>query len=356
MGANGRGLSPAVFSTAVVAASIALAALAAPAAADAPPCPASYQALPAAAKTGEYTCTCAPDAPSGSVWGSGVYTTDSSICTAAAHAGAILKAAGGAVTIKPAPGCGQYKGTTGNGIRSNDWGAYDASFFFPAKGDGACYEAPKGTCPENYKAVPAEAKAGEFSCTCPGGSAARSVWGSGIYTTDSSICTAAAHAGLISLAEGGPVAVKAAAGCSHYKGTTANGVTTGDWGAYEASFWFPKAGGGACYVPAEGACPRAYNQVPGDKRSPAFTCTCTPDLVTGSVWGSGVYTTDSSICAAAAHAGVIPAGTGGAVTVKPAAGCGKYVGTTANGITTGSWGSYEASFFFPDKGDGACAK
>ncbi len=74
----------------------------------------------------------------------------------------------------------------------------------------------------------------------------------------------------------------------------------------------------------------------------------------GSVYGSGVYTADSALCAAAQHAGAIPAA-GGTVKINKAAGCPKYTGTVANGMTTTSWGSYPASFFFVGHGDGKCA-
>jgi hypothetical protein len=64
------------------------------------------------------------------------------------------------------------------------------------------------------------------------------------------------------------------------------------------------------------ACPASYGDVPDAQRASALTCSCAPEAVRGSVWGSGVYTTDSSICAAARHAGVLAAGAGGEVTVQ----------------------------------------
>lgn len=62
----------------------------------------------------------------------------------------------------------------------------------------------------------------------------------------------------------------------------------------------------------------------------------------GSVWGSGPYTADSCICRAARHAGVIGE-KGGAFKVKKEAGRDSYEGTTENGITTASYGSYDTS-------------
>ena len=43
-----------------------------------------------------------------------------------------------------------------------------------------------------------------FSFACPAGGAAGRIWGTDIYTDDSSICTAAVHAGVITLAGAGP--------------------------------------------------------------------------------------------------------------------------------------------------------
>lgn len=64
----------------------------------------------------------------GSVWGSGPYTTDSSICRAAIHGGAIKDTEGGGVTVKLRPGQGSYSATVANGVASGSWGAYDSGF------------------------------------------------------------------------------------------------------------------------------------------------------------------------------------------------------------------------------------
>lgn len=56
-----------------------------------------------------------------SVAGSGVYTDASSICAAATHAGAIDAQRGGVVMIQILPGQRDYRGSTQNFIRSNDY-------------------------------------------------------------------------------------------------------------------------------------------------------------------------------------------------------------------------------------------
>ncbi len=62
------------------------------------------------------------------------------------------------------------------------------------------------------------------------------VWGTDIYTDDSSVCTAAIHAGLIDNAEGGIVVVHAAPGQTEYVGSTSHGVTTLPYGEWAGSF------------------------------------------------------------------------------------------------------------------------
>ena len=62
------------------------------------------------------------------VWGPDVYTDNSSVCSAALHAGAIVYENGGIVTIQPLPGQASYTGSTRNGITSATLGAYPGSF------------------------------------------------------------------------------------------------------------------------------------------------------------------------------------------------------------------------------------
>ncbi len=56
-----------------------------------------------------------------------------------------------------------------------------------------------------------------LACACPAGFASGSVWGSGPYTADSDVCTAALHAGVIG-PEGGKVMALAAEGLETYTG------------------------------------------------------------------------------------------------------------------------------------------
>ena len=67
---------------------------------------------------------------SGRIWGTDLYTDDSSICTAAVHAGLITAASGGVVTIEIRPGAGAYNATARNGVASRAYGGWAGSFIF----------------------------------------------------------------------------------------------------------------------------------------------------------------------------------------------------------------------------------
>lgn len=66
----------------------------------------------------------------------------------------------------------------------------------------------------------------------------------------------------------------------------------------------------------------------------------------GYVWGGTdeLYTDDSSLAKAVVHAGVIPAGSTGIVTVRIAPGQKAYPGSTRNGVTSRAWGQHEGSY------------
>src|SRR5215510_12588459 len=66
------------------------------------------------------------------------------------------------------------------------------------------------------------------SVRCPPGGKLEGAWGTDFYTDDSSICTAAVHAGLISTEAGGVVMIEMRPDAGYYRGTHRNGVITSD--------------------------------------------------------------------------------------------------------------------------------
>jgi hypothetical protein len=64
----------------------------------------------------------------------------------------------------------------------------------------------------------------------------------------------------------------------------------------------------------------------------------------GAVWGTTVYTDDSALALACIHAGFITVGVTKIVTVQLLEGRSSYTGSTQNGVTTNSYGSWLYSY------------
>jgi len=199
-----------------------------------------------------FTFRCPPNGIARSVWGSGPYTDDSSVCTAAVHAGLIRRGPGGRVTVEIVAGQGRYKASERNGIRTSSYGSYPGSFVFPAAPPaaaavaGAAKARPASGSPGGSRSIRANwatnpsahrGRNGErFVYLCPPRGRRGSLWGSNPYTSDSSVCTAAVHAGVITFKGGGRVEIEMAPGRSRYAGSRRHGVNAGAWAAYPSSF------------------------------------------------------------------------------------------------------------------------
>lgn len=66
--------------------------------------------------------------PGGAVWGSDVYTTDSTLSTVALHAGVLKPGETGVVQVTILPGQNAYEGSTRNGVTTMPYGPYPSSF------------------------------------------------------------------------------------------------------------------------------------------------------------------------------------------------------------------------------------
>ncbi len=185
------------------------------------PCPANGSGL-----NGQLRCSCSANAATAPVWGTGVYTSDSDICTAARHAGAI-GSGGGEVLVTSGGRQEHYSASTQNGISTSEWGAWDSSFTVSP------VVASVSTCSTMPSGVDVH------DCTCPAGPYTGTAWGSDPYTNDSNICVAAMHSGIIG-DQGGSVRVLAVPGLDSYRGSEWNGVTTSDYGTWGASITFDR--------------------------------------------------------------------------------------------------------------------
>jgi hypothetical protein len=191
-------------------------------------------------KEGEtLTLACAPGGTAHSVWGSDIYTADSSICTAGVHSGLISFQQGGVVTIELRPGRSIYGCSERNGVTTSPFGSYPHSFVFKTPNTAAVVRAADDQTPVlwNTSASMVSFEAGKtYKVQCPSGGKESAVWGTDIYTLDSSICNAAVHAGKLKLESGGSVTIELRPGESSYKGSKRNGIETNDFGQYGQSF------------------------------------------------------------------------------------------------------------------------
>lgn len=185
----------------------------------------------------------------------------------------------------------------------------------------------------------------QINYDCPAGGTASSIWGVEVYTDDSSVCTAAVHVGLLTFEDGGTVLVEITAGQDSYQSGVANEIESRSYSTWGGSFIFPMAppGSGTFGESTESWGETAKNAELGD----VIEVDCVGGGTVSGLWGTGSYTTDSSICTAGVHAGIITQEEGGKVTatvVEGAEGPDGYVGSEANGVKSSSWASYPLSF------------
>ncbi|MEH2407754.1 LCCL domain-containing protein [Nostoc sp.] len=186
----------------------------------------------------DFAFICPPNGYIYNVWGTDVYTDDSSICNAAVHAGLITTRNGGQVTIRILPGAGSYNGTTRNGVNSLNYGSWGGSFIFlgSTRSPGSLQNIQLGW---NGTASNLRGQLNQdFIFICPPNGYIYNVWGTDVYTDDSSICNAAVHAGLITTRNGGQVTIRIRPGAGSYNGTTRNGVNSLNYGSWGGSFIF----------------------------------------------------------------------------------------------------------------------
>jgi hypothetical protein len=171
----------------------------------------------------------------GSVWGTDVYTTDSDLGMAAVHAGVLKAGQKGIVKVTILGKRDRFDGSTRHGITSAGWDSWPVGFQVervPRFGLRltARVLADPGTLTAYRSSV---GRPLYFEVT---GSDAGIVYGTGVYTDDSQLATAAVHAGVLAVGKKGVVKVTMLPGQGAYKGSTKNGVVSQSWGAYSSSY------------------------------------------------------------------------------------------------------------------------
>jgi ABC-type amino acid transport substrate-binding protein len=121
-------------------------------------------------------------------------------------------------------------------------------------------------------ALPFDERVGErFDYSCPPDGTAWPIDGTDIYTSISSVCTAAVHVGLITLINGGDVTIEMRPGQDSYTASRRNGVNSDSHGPWQASFVLVDEG--IALTPAPASTPEP---TPVATASPAATATPTP--------------------------------------------------------------------------------
>lgn len=183
----------------------------------------------------------------GAVFGTDLYASDSSICAAALHAGAVSEV-GGKATLQIMPGTVTYRGEDRHGVSSLDRPeTARAIAFVPSMGTEIA--AAQSTYAPRIDWDTKFTRTGlanrdllgqTFTFKCPAAPAdmrPRRVVGTDRYAFDSMICRSAVHAGQIDLA-GGFVTLRMDPGSKDLIGSTRNGIETKDGGSVVRTIMF----------------------------------------------------------------------------------------------------------------------
>lgn len=169
------------------------------------------------------------------IFGTDLYSSDSSICAAALHAGAITDT-GGLATLQVMPSPEGYSGAIQNGVSSQSRPETDRAIAFVPASDGKLDAVRIEYMPRidwdmkftRTGLANRDLVGQEFTFHCseaPGNMRARRVVGTDRYAFDSMICRAAVHAGQLSMS-GGPVTLRMEPGSKDLIGSKRNGVET----------------------------------------------------------------------------------------------------------------------------------
>jgi hypothetical protein len=300
------------------------------------------------------------------IWGGedGVYTDDSPLALAAVHAGVLRAGETGVVEVDVLPGRSSYGGCTKNGITSRSYAEF-----------GGSYRISRQKLPVNFvQTIDLTQYRGRNGQTMTfvinGDANAGTVWGGdfGVYTDDSALAAAAVHAGVLKNGQRGTVRVTILPGRDSYPAISRNGVESSKWESWGGSYKIEGAGEVVPppaipqpAVPMPGTVPPKFGSrtdYPVDNTDP----TTTPNLsnfrgqnnaiiyvqvtgtTEGSVWGSDVYTDDSTLGAAAVHAGLLKPGEKALLKVKILPGRAEYSGCERNGVTSRPYAEWGGSF------------
>ena len=181
------------------------------------------------------------------------------------------------------------------------------------------------------------------------GSTSGSVYGSGNYTDDSDLPAAAVHAGILSPGETGVVKVTILPGQDNYTGTTANSITSLNYGQWDGSYSLAADDNGDNPALDLQLNLTSFRNIPGGVYTFNITGSDSSEAnvpigTDVNLWGTNVYTDDSKIALAAVHTGVLQSGQAGVVKVTFVPSQKDYIGCTFNGVTSQAYGSWDGSY------------
>jgi hypothetical protein len=177
------------------------------------------------------------------------------------------------------------------------------------------------------------------SCVCTD-MTGLNIFGSGRYSPSSDLCVAARHAGVLTR-PGDAVTFWRQPDCPRLWGSAANGVVSQNAASPTATFTFtaepppcPPPPSASANVPP---CPTLFSkELEAMPEGSSFDCTCEYTRYReGSVWGTRVYYTGSSVCDAAQHAGMVDR-KGSTVTVFLGGPCDRFWGSKSFGMESES--------------------
>lgn len=307
-------------------------------------CPQNFQGNRNAA--GPLVCRCTPELTAGTrvVYGTNIYTDDSSICHAALHAG-VINRQGGTVIVRAQGSRPNFQASTRNGFTTSRFGSWPYSFSVALASEAdlrAAAEPPRPPAapapaapPPQQAALPATPAVPAAPPAAPPPAASPPV-PAPPAAAPAPAAPSGPNAGVVAPATPGakPDLPSPGAAAPSAPPSSAGGTRTGP------SVARLPAGKSASFP----VCPLNLEQM--RTQSPArIVCSCTPQLIAFNiaVFGTDVYTDDSGICNAAIHAGVIDRD-GGIVVVTPGAGRQSFAGSARNGVQSRNYGRWQWTY------------
>jgi hypothetical protein len=251
----------------------------------------------------------------GRLWGTGIYTADSSVTGAAVHSGVLSPGQRGTVVLRIAPGQSSYQGSSANGITSAGWGGYGCSFEILGR-------VPTITRHPKHQARMIQAQA-NFAVEAFGTGLLRYQWKHNGFSLPGET-NAVLRLTVEAESRGGSYAVTV---------TDDLGSNTSDYAMLGVVF--PDVGLSQSAAFSPGAIPV------GEFRRMVITGATNEHRI----WGSGCFTTDSVLAGAAVHDGMLAVGQTAVLALVRLPNQRSFIGDTRNDISTFPFGEYPAFAF-----------